>query len=193
MSIEIRSARRTYSFSSAADVNVAAGIMTAAATSVTPLTLTAGDFDGSVVLTGGVLKPARMVTVTRALATGAYTTDPIVLTTRDTGLSINVAQPNADGGDTLTSVVLVNSLSSIALPAMASTGGSIQIGVQDVGAPLGGHIQAVRMSAAGILPVAYDDNGAETDTIDADTSELHIAPRRIATANITSGFTIYMQ
>jgi hypothetical protein len=192
MSIEIRSARRTYSFASAADHTVVNGVLTATATAVTPQTLTAGDLNGSLVLTGGVFKPARMLTITRSLATGAYTTDPIVLTTKDTG-AISIPQANADGGDTLTSVVLINSIVSLALPAMGSTGGSIQVGVTDVGPPIGGHIQAVKMVAAGVLPVAYDDQGAETDTIDADTSELHIAPRRIATANITSGFTIYMQ
>lgn len=185
---------RTYSFASIADCNVTDGVMLATATVAATAQLTVGDFAGSVVLTGGALRPPRMLTITRSLATGAYTTDPIVLTGRYGGVAAvaNMTQ-NADGGDTVRSGILFDGLTTVDLPAMGSTGGSYTIGVEDIGASHGDTLMGAKMAVAGpsALVVAYDNAGAETDTIEADATIQPGGFRRIATANMSQGFTAY--
>lgn len=188
-------ARRTYSYASAADVNVTTGVVTAIASAASLVTLTTGDFDGTVVLANGFLTPPRAVTITRSASAGAFTTDPITVTGKRLGASVvtSLTQTSADGGDTLHSGVLFDSLTTIEFPVAASGAGTFNVGVEDIGSPGPEGFDAVRTAAAGVLPVAYDDAGFETDTIDSAAGETHrIAARRVATANITVGFTVYV-
>lgn len=184
---------RTYSFASIADCNVTDGILAATSTVTTASALTAGDLAGSTILTGGVLKPPRMVTLTRSLATGAYTTDAITIEGRrgSSVVTASMTQADADGGDVMRSGILFDSISAVTVPAMGSTAGSYSLGVEDVGSVSGDRLMGAKLSTAGALVVAYAEDGTETDTIDADTSVQPGGYRRIATANMTQGFTVY--
>jgi hypothetical protein len=193
-------ARRTYSYASAADVNVTTGVVTAIASAASLVTLTTGDFDGSVVLVGGTpsiayLSPPRAVTVTRSASAGAFTTDPVVITGKRMGadVSTSMVQTTADGGDTLHSGILFDSLTTIEFPVAASGAGTFNVGVEDIGSADATGFLAVRTTAAGLLPLGFDEAGTLNDSIDSAASETHhVAARRVATANITVGFTVYV-
>lgn len=170
------------------------GIVTAHATLTTAESLTAGDLNGAVVLTGGALAPARSLTITRSLATGAYTTEPIVVTGRRGGntQTYTYTPADADGGDTAHSGVLFDALTTIAIPAQATTGGSYTIGSRDLGAPYGSKFCAVKLLAAGLVTAVYDEGNTLLDMLDADTTLLEIAPTRIAGEDVTVGLTVFL-
>jgi hypothetical protein len=186
---------RTYSFASIADCNVTDGVLAATSTVTASSQLTTGDLSGGSILTGGVLKPPRMLTITRSLATGAYTTDPIVITGKRGGstATASMTQSDADGGDIVRSGILFDSISTVDVPAMGGTSGSYSIGVEDVGCVAGDRLMGAKMAIAGpsALTVAYAEDGTETDTIEADGAPQPGGYRRIATANMTQGFTVY--
>jgi len=171
------------------------GVLLATATVTAASALTAADLSGSTILTGGVLKPPRQVTLTRSLATGAYTTDAITVEGKRGGsvVTASMTQADADGGAVVRSGILFDSISAVTVPAAQLTTGSYSLGVEDVGSVAGDRLMGARMAVAGpsALIVAYAEDGTETDTIEADGSIMPGGYRRIATANMTQGFTVY--
>lgn len=186
-------ASRTFSFAASA-VTDADGVLTARATLTTAESLTAGDLNGAVMLAGGALAPSRSLTITRALATGAYTTDPVVITGRRGGSvqTFTYTPPDADGGDTAHSGVLFDALSAVAFPAQQTTGGSWTVGTRDLAAQAGEKLRGFKLVAAGLVTVAYDEAATLVDTLDADTSLYEVAPMRIAAEELTVGLTVFV-
>lgn len=104
------------------------GLKTSFVTSTSTATITS--FDGA--LAGEDLETARRITITTAAAPGVYnTTDAITITgTLANGLSHteSVYLTDAAGDETVTTVFPFVAVTSVALPAMATTGGGIEIG-----------------------------------------------------------------
>lgn len=189
--------RRTKSYA-AAELVVTDAILAAAATIVAATQLTTGD------LVVSTLNLPRAITITRSLATSAYTTDPYAITLKD-GTVEYITPANADGGDTLRGSLLLDNIKTIDLPAMGSTGGSHSIGVDDIGAPRGDMLQAVELAADGNLRVQYGEPTVSGGTAGpADVIPITVAQRAIrditptrvvtnsaATNPTTVGVTVY--
>lgn len=148
---------RTASFT-AGDLCPDALLLGATASDTVAAVFTDGD------LLVSVLTPLpRVVTITRSLATAAYSTDAIVVTNKD-GTVASVAQPNADGGDVLRTSILLDNIKQIAFPAQGSTGGQYTIGVDDIGAPRGERLRGVDMHADSPLRVQYGEPASDGGT-----------------------------
>ncbi len=181
---------RSASFT-AADLVVTDAIITATATDTVAVAFTDGD------CVTAVLSPSRGVTITRSLATAAYTTDAITITTK--AGTIETATPaDADGGDVLRFSSLIDNIARIDLPAQASTGGSYQIGVDDIGAPRGERMVAVELYADSPLLVQYGEPLGQTDVIPyvsarpiRDITPTRVVTNLAATSTTTTALTIY--
>lgn len=144
---------RTASFT-AGDLCPDALILGSTATDTVAATFTDGD------LLVSILTPLpRVVTITRSLSTGAYSTDAITVTNKD-GTIASVSQPNADGGDVLRTSILLDNIKTIAFPAQVSTAGAYTVGVDDIGAPRGETLQGVWVQADSPLRVQYGEPSA---------------------------------
>jgi len=185
-------ASRTYSFA-AGTITSSNGVLPARATVAAPETVTVGDFTGASI-TVGVLTPPRSLTITRALATGSYTTDPVVFTGRRGGAAqtYSYTPADADGGDTAHSTVLFDSLSTIAFPAQVNTGGSWTVGTRDVGASSGDKFIGFKLPVAEIVTIAFDEGGVLLDTLDWDTTKVDVEFKRLAAENLTAAITLFV-
>jgi hypothetical protein len=199
MSLSSGAARRTISFAST-ELDDVDGVMAAAATSATAVTLGAEDYDGAAVSTDGTawLKLPRTITVTLSSAEGSYSTDPIVLTgTRNLQTVTESLTPSsADGDETLRGEQLFDAPPTIAIPAQEDTSGTISIGVGDIGVPSPELLfSGVKVHAAGTLHLDYGDS---TDALPASAHEVEpVAPVRILTSSeltspTTVGITVYL-
>lgn len=125
------SQRRHASWTVDGDLADPDGLKTAFATSTSPVTISS--FNG--VLAGETMTAARPITITTAPAVGAYnTTAPIPVTALlDNGLahteSVYLTDP--DGGETIKTIFPFVSPTTVALPEMVTTAGSIEIGYAD--------------------------------------------------------------
>lgn len=175
-----------------ADLVATDAILAATSTDTVAAVFTDGD------LAISVLNPLpRVVTITRSLATGAFTTDPIVLTDNG-GKQTSLTPASADGGDTLRTSVILDNIKRIDVPGQATTGGQYSVGVDDFAPPKGHHFTALAVAAAGNVRVSY---GGYEDVIPADpailaTAKLEICPDRVvtnsaATNPTTVGLTAY--
>lgn len=109
----------------AADDAIPAGLKTATATVTTPVTHST--FTGS----SPTASPKRAFSITTAVAAGAYnTTDPIIVTGVDErgSFEVRLYLTNANGGETVSTVLRFESITSVALPAQALTTGSYTLG-----------------------------------------------------------------
>lgn len=197
------SARRTKSYA-AAELNVATGVLTSVATLTTAQSLTDGDFDGASILSGGVLDLPRSLTVTLSNTTGAFTTDPIVVTGRRGGTvtSANFTPSDADGNETLVNAQAFDVVSTVDIPAQVLTTATIQVGVRDICSPSQSRFSGAELAAAGTLNVKYSEESAgPTDAIPVGSGavgiEKRVAPTRVLTdpglaAPTTVGLTVYI-
>ena len=108
-------------------------LRTAAATSTSIQTITGAGFTGA--LAGDGVHAARPISITTTAAVGAYnTTDPIVLTfllADGREHSEDVYLTNANGGETISGIWPAALETSVVLPAMLTTTGTIAIGYAD--------------------------------------------------------------
>lgn len=193
-------AQRTKSYP-AALVHDVDGVKTTFATVAGPVTLVPADFNGAQVLAGGVLDLPRTVTVTRSNNANQFSTNPIVVTGRRGGDVVveSIAQPNDDGNDELRGTQLFDAIASIAIPTNGGTGGTLQIGVQDIGCPAGSTFLGVKLHADGPLNVQYGERaGANTDSIPCLAHSIErCAAKRVLTspalsAPTVAGLTVYI-
>lgn len=123
-------------------------------TSTSIVTLTGASLDGA--LAGETLTPRRGVSVTTSAAAGAYSTaSPVLVTYLDwqgreqVG---NVELTSANGGETVTGLFEAASVTSVTIPAQATTGGTISVGAmarEGIGSQL--------LVAAGFMRCSLDD------------------------------------
>ncbi len=118
--------------SAAADLEDVDGIVTSVATPVIATTLTGGALDGAVQAAGLLFH--RLLTVTLAPSAGSYSTSPIVITGTRGGnaASVSVTPATTDGNEFLTSVLPLDSVASVIIPAQADALGAIEVGVTDM-------------------------------------------------------------
>jgi hypothetical protein len=175
-----------------ADLVATDAILAATATDTLPAAFTDGD------LAISILNPLpRVITITRSLATGAFTTDPIVLTDNG-GKQTSLTPATADGGDTLRTSIILDNIKRIDVPGQATTGGQYSVGFDDFAPPKGHHFTALALVADGFLHVSY---GSYEDVLAGDTaptinSKFEICPDRVvtrtaATNPTTVGLTAY--
>lgn len=102
--------------------------------------VTISTFNG--VMAGQTMAPPRPICFTATAAVGAYSTNPIVVTGVDkNGTFQDTASfATANGGATVTTIFPFASPTSIALPAMLLTSGSLQIGYWDSPEKRGGSL-----------------------------------------------------
>lgn len=191
-------ASRTKSYAAAALVDVD-GIKTSFASSAAIKTIVPADFNGAVLGAGAsMLDLPRTVTISRSSAANQYSILPIVVTGMRGGRFVaeSLTPENDDGNDTLVTVSAFDTLTSIVIPADASTGGAYTIGVQDICAPCGDKFCGVELASDGNLIIQYGEPaGSPTDTIPvvvAVRSFFEIAPTRILTAAMSDGITVYL-
>lgn len=190
--VPINSARCTVSFAAGA-VQDDDGVKTSFATVAAPVTLVSTDFNGAVIRTGGKLNLPRSLTISRSSASNQYSVNPIVVTGLYGGRVVteSFAQANDDGNDVIRGTQAFDTITSIAIPTNAGTGGAYKIGVQDICAPAGGYFSKVAILAAGTLNVQYGEaTGSPTDALvfAAEGSDT-IAPTRILTSTALSSPT----
>lgn len=185
---------RTVSYTAVSDAD---GIKTSIASATQDTTYLVADFNGAVVLTGGVLNPPRSVTISRSSSANAYSVNNIVVTGSYGGAVVteNIAQPHDDGNDTLVGVKLYDHITSIFVPANAAGTGAFTFGVRDVGAQSGDTLKGIRPHAAGSVVVRYGEaTSAPTDTIPYAAGDLRrddIRPTRIV-GTTSIGVTVYL-
>jgi len=197
-------ARRTKTYASG-ELNVATGVLTSVATLTTAQSLTDGDLDGGSVLSGGILDLPRSLTVTLSNTTGAFTTDPIVVTGRRGGVvtSANFTPSDADGNETLANAQAFDMISTVDIPAQVLTTATVQVGVRDICAPAKSRFSGIELAAAGTLNVQYSDDSASntSDAVpvgaNAVSLEKRVSPTRVLTdpglsAPTTVGLTVYI-
>ena len=180
------SAYRTKTFS-AAQLEVTDALKAATATAVATSAFTSGD------LVVSTLDLPRSTTLTRSLSTGSYTLDPYTITGRRGGsVATELITPaTADGGDTLSGLVIFDGITTIDVPGQVNTSGAHSFGVQDIGAPKGDAFSGIELHADGDLSVQYGEgSGAPTDVIPvliANRAYYEIAPTRIVTKGASTG------
>lgn len=198
--------RRSISFTSGA-LAVVNAIKTSFATVAAPVVLVPADFNGSGVssvngvISGGV---ARTVTISRSNAASQYSVSPIVITGKYGGSIVieSLTPGNVNGNDVLRGTQAFTEIVSISIPTQGGTGGSFQIGVQDIVAQKGDTFTGVELAAAGTINVQYGEGpGSPTDAIPIATALVGfikpIAPTRILTnpglsSPTTVGLTVYL-
>lgn len=115
------------------DMADADGLMLPVATSTSASTISGAGLTGTLATT--TLDPARPVQITTSAAVGAYNiTDPIEVTgTLDTGRTFTerVFLTDADGGEVVVLNFPLATVTSIAIPAQATTGGQFTFGFYD--------------------------------------------------------------
>lgn len=192
-------ALRTKSYASG-EVLDADGVKTSFATVASPVALTTADWNGAVVLTGGILDLPRQLTISRSNNAGQFSTAPIVVTYTRGGITVvdSIVPGNANGNDILRTTQAVEVLQSIALPAQGGTGGTFTIGVEDICCPKGQKFCGIELAANGTLYVQYGEaSGAQSDAIPvviANRCFYEIAPTRVLTASgkTAVGVTVYL-
>lgn len=192
-------ARRTKTYAAGA-VADADGVKTSFSGSTSPVTLTTADFNGAAIASGGVLDLPRTVSITYSNTSNAFSTSPVVVTGKRGGETVteNLTTANDDGNTTVFGSQPFDTISTIALPAMATGTGTITIGVADICAPAGGTFQGVEVAAAGTLYVQYGEGSGVTDAIVIPEALVGfvktIAPTRVltATSETTVGVTVYL-
>lgn len=199
--VPLNSARRTKTYAAAALADVD-GVMAGGATLETASQLTAADFDGAAMLTGGVLDLPRAITITLGNNAGAFNaTDPWVLTGFRGGEQVTASftPTTANGNEKLRSAQAFDRLLTLDIPAQADDDGTYTIGVEDICAPRGGTFTAVKLDDDGPLNVQYGEHeGSNTDTLNATGGQLEpIAPSRVLTdpsltAPTISSLTVYL-
>jgi hypothetical protein len=185
----------------AAQLDVTDAIKASAATAVATSAFTDGD------LIMSTLDLPRSTTITRSLSTGAYTLDPFTITGRRGGrTAVELITPaNADGGDTLSGLLIFDGIANIDVPGQVSTAGALSFGVQDIGAPQGDAFSGIELHADGDLSIVYGQgSGAPTDVIPvviANRAFYELAATRVvtkgaataaATGDTTVATTVYL-
>jgi hypothetical protein len=199
-----QSARRTKSYT-AATITDADGVKTSFATTTAVQTFTAGSLNGAAI-TSGVLDLPRSLTVALSNTTGAFTTDPIVITGKRGGATVTASFTPADanGNATLARPQAFDSISEVVVPAQVLTTATMLIGVQDICAPAGTTFVGVELAAAGTLNVQYgEQTGSQTDAIPVPAVAIGfvkpVAPTRVLTSATlagtptTVGLTVYLE
>lgn len=186
---------KTYAASAVADAD---GIKTSFSGSTDPVTYDVSDFDGAAI-SSGVLDLPRTVSLTYSNTPNAFSTSPVVVTGKRGGETVTESLTTADddGNTTVFGSQPFDTISSIALPAMATTTGTITIGVADICAPAGGAFCGVQLAADGTLYVQYGEGLPLTDAIPvviANRCHYDIAPTRVltATGETTVGVTVFL-
>lgn len=192
-------ARRTVSFA-AGELVVTNGIKTSFATSTSPQSLGAADYNGAAVANAGTnwAKLPRQVTISRSSSAASYTTTDIVLTGKVNGESVteNLTPANANGGDTLASSYVWDLPPAIAIPAQANASGAFTIGVRDIGHMATSEaLMGAKLHANGTLNIDFGDGQTDAIPCLADVRE-HIRIPRILTSSALSspttvGLTVY--
>jgi hypothetical protein len=199
------SARRTFTYA-AGDLVDADGIKTSFATVAAPVTVVPADFNGAMVsaVTGIIAGLPRSLTIARSSAANQYSVVPIVITGKRGGLTVteSLTPANDDGNDILRTTAGFDTVTSIAIPTQAGTGGAFTIGVQDICAPWGDTFVGVELAAAGNINCQYGEGvGSPADSIPVSAAQVGvikpIAPSRIRTnASLTNpttvGLTVYL-
>lgn len=191
-------ASRTKTYASSA-LNDTDGVKPAFATTTTVQTFTTGVMTGAAI-SSGVLDLPRSLTVTLSNTTGAFTTDPIVVTgvRGGTAVTASFTPADANGNATLANAQPFDRVSTITVPAQVLTTATIEVGVRDVCAPVGSKFCGVEVAAAGTLHMQYGDGGA-TDAIAIPAALVgyrkEIAPTRVLTSGsqTTVGITVYVE
>lgn len=201
--VPLNSARRTRTYATA-DLVDTDGIKTSFATSTSPVVLTSADWNGAAVLAGGFLDLPRSVTMTFSNNAGQFTANPITITGKRGGLEVtDTVTITANGNTTARPTQIFDQVTSISLPAMGGTGGTITIGVQDICAPAGTTFTGVEVQAATTLNLGYgsDDVATQTDAIPITSASVElvrpIAAKRILTSPALAvptavGLTVYL-
>jgi hypothetical protein len=137
------------------------GIKTTIASSASPATYVAANFNGAEVAGSGVRFAkslvARSVTVSRSNSPGSYTTAAIVVTGTYGGATVteNLTPLNANGNDLIQGTMLYDAPPTFAFPAQVNGSGAFTLGVQDIGKRGDGpEIVAVKTHAAGYVRTA---------------------------------------
>lgn len=201
--VPLNSARRTRTYA-AGDLAVADGIKQSFATSTSPVVLTAEDFDGDHVLPGGFLDLPRSITFTFSDDAGQFSADPITVTGFRGGQALSLeVTTTVNGNETLRPEQLFDQVTSVSLPAMGGTGGTITIGVQDIGAPAGTTFTGIEVQEPGNLAIGFGSDSQVTvsDVIPVTAASVErerpIAAKRILTnptlsKPTTVGITVYL-
>jgi hypothetical protein len=202
--IPLNSARRTKTYTAAQLVDPD-GIKTSFATVAAPVVLTSADWSGTAVASGGFLDLPRSITITLGNNASQYSTGNIVITGFRGGraISVTVNAASINGNETLRPAQLFDQITGVSLPTMGGTGGTILIGVQDIGAPSGTTFTGVEVVAATTLNLGYghDDAYTQTDSIPITAASIEvirpIAAKRIMTSSALAvptavGLTVYL-
>lgn len=157
-------------------------LLTTTATSTSPVTLTS--FNGA--QAGVTMVAARPITITTAIASGAYNiTDPIVVTGplgNGETFAESIYLTNTNGGETIPTIFPFGSPTSIALPAMLLTTGSYTIGYDASPDTIRGTLlqraakfAEMRVARGGALTIKAERVTGETATFEAYEIALEIA------------------
>ncbi len=179
------------------------GIKTSIATSTSPVTYVAADFNGAQIssATGRIIGLPRVLTITRSNNAAQFSTGGIVVSYKRGGalLTETITPANANGNDTLVMLGVVDELISVAFPAQGGTGGTFKIGVRDICSYAQDTFVGVEVAAAGTLYVQYGEGtSASQDGIPIATAAIGaikpICPTRILTdaTKTTVGVTVYL-
>jgi hypothetical protein len=159
---------RTKSYAASALVD-ADGIKTSFGSTAAVKTIVPADFNGAILgADASVLDFPRTITISRSSAANQYSVDPIVITGIRGGATVteSLTPENDDGNDTLRGTQAFDVLTSIVIPADASTGGAYTIGVQDICAPKGQSFGGCNLVLDGTLNLQFGEgSGAPTDAI----------------------------
>jgi hypothetical protein len=164
MSQLIEPASRSISYAAAAANAVVNALVTSSATAASPVTYTGGTLNGS--QGSNVIAIPRNVLATLAVGVGAYVAGSTITVTGLDGngspLTEVLTIVGTGGGTTILGQKFFSQVTSIAVQAQATTGGSFQFGVQDSLV----NCRQMRVGTAGNLHVGYaTPSGIVNDTI----------------------------
>lgn len=193
-------ARRTVSFT-ASEVADADGVITSFASSTSPVTKVPADMGGAAMsgTTGRFAKLPRTVTIALSSAANQYAVEAIVITGLRGGLTVteSLTPTTDDGNETLRGAQVFDSLTSVAFPAQAGTGGAFTVGTQDIATPAAADtFVGVELLSAGTINVQF--GAGITDAKPAAVNQVvMMAPARVLTspalaAPTTVGLTVYL-
>ena len=179
----------------AAGLTDADGVKTVAAAPIAATTYAGAALNGAVQAAG--FEFPRYVTVTSTANAATYnTTDPIVVTGTRSGITFTAALQltNAGGGETITSTIPFENVTSIAVPAQLQAAGGLAFGVVDMGCPLAAPagvagdpipFRSVKVNGAGNLVVGWADGSTTTIPCLAGDREPVLAHRIYGTSTAT--------